>query len=98
MEGDRDYVVIDGELVLHSTARRDYVCGECYSRLQTYFDVAAPGFWRTACVNNRSHDVSKAIEETTAIRYNEELMAEQEARLVMQRLPAWLQRAIRERK
>ena len=60
---DRDTVTIRGKRILHSTARRDYVCGECGSRLTTRFFENVHN-WRTVCTSDSSHDSAKFVTST----------------------------------
>lgn len=54
MNYDRDFVYIKGRAVRHSTAIRDWVCGECGGKLTARFFVDAPN-WRTICTSDEQH-------------------------------------------
>ena len=61
---DRDYIHIKDRRVLHSTARRDWVCGICGGKLTTQFYEDAPT-WRTTCMTDASHDPDEFVRATT---------------------------------
>ena len=61
---DRDGFTIRGHYVLHSTARRDYVCGECGGCLVTRWDETAP-HWFTICAADATHDPDQFVKSTT---------------------------------
>jgi len=46
-------MTIRGQFVRHSTAARDWVCGECGSRVVTRHTGAG---WRTVCFDHPEHD------------------------------------------
>jgi len=60
----RDHETVRGRDILHSTLRRDYVCGECGSRLTTRWFEDAP-HWRTVCFQDTGHASSQFVTSTT---------------------------------
>ena len=61
---DRDHVYVQGSAVLHSVARRDWVCSTCGGKLATRFYEDAPN-WRTVCVADAHHDPDKFVHRAT---------------------------------
>jgi len=64
MDTTREHMTIRGKRVLHSTLRRDYVCGECGARLITVFGEVEP-YWFTICYNDLTHDPDQFVTSTT---------------------------------
>ena len=90
----RDYIHIKDRVILHSTARRDWVCGQCGGRLTTRFTETAP-HWQTVCFTAASHDPDTFVRRTTWEYLEARRQAESiEAGEVFNYLPAKLQRAI----
>ena len=92
---DRDYVQIKDRVILHSTARHDWVCGICGGPLTTQFFEDVPN-WRTVCTSDPAHDQDTFVHGSTyayleAHREAESITAEE----VFANLPAELQAAIK---
>ena len=51
---DHDGQLVGKRSILHTTLCRDYLCGECGSRLVTRWHDTDP-HWRTVCFKNQSH-------------------------------------------
>jgi len=94
---DRDSISVRGIAVRHTTAQRDWLCGECGSRLATRFLGAAP-HWRPICTNDAGHDPDKFVhKQTWAYIEHRRHMDAARAQDVFDHLPAELQAAIAER-
>jgi hypothetical protein len=90
---DRDYISIRGLGVRHTTACRDYVCGECGGRLVTR---CLAGQWVTMCAENGSHDPDEFIHKTSwAWREHERMKEAAQAQDVFDHLPAELQAVLK---
>lgn len=90
----RDYVQIKDRTVLHSTARRNWVCGTCGGKLTTRFCKAAP-HWQTVCIADPDHDPDAFIHGSTWEYLEAKRQAESiEASEVFAYLPKELQEAI----
>lgn len=61
---DRDYVYIRGRAVAHRVAARDWMCGQCESKLVTVWD----GGWQTVCSAQRHHSANGFIHRSTLDR------------------------------
>jgi len=91
---DREHVYIDGRAVLHATACRDWVCGECGSRLTTRWFDEAPN-WRTVCASEPDHDADNFVHRSTwAYMEHRRLTGDAQAADVFANLPPELQAAI----
>ena len=94
MTNDRDGVVIRGEYRLHSTLRRDWVCGTCGSRLVTRWFTDAP-HWHTVCANDVGHPADDFVHgKTWAYREYKRMVEAAQAQEVFAHLPPELQAAI----
>lgn len=85
-----DYVEINGKPILHSTARRDYVCGNCGSRLVTLF---LDGEWKTVCSVDMKHSPFVTDREWQALTTKQMIRAEV-GREVFANLPDELKKSI----
>ena len=91
---DRDHVYVKGVAILHITACRDWVCGQCGSRLVTYWFDDAPN-WRTVCVGDATHGADGFVHRSTwAYMEHRRLTGEARAEDVFANLPPELQAAI----
>ena len=98
---DQDGQTLKGHYILHSTLRRDFVCGECGSRLITKLHMNEESRrceWRTVCAADPEHSPSGFIHTNQAARREAERLTESlRAREVFRHLPQELQEAILER-
>jgi len=96
MNQTRDHVIIRGRAVLHSTACRDWVCGECGSRLVTRYLGATPEWkWATICSQDKEHSPDNFIhKQSQAWREHEKLKEAATAQDIFRHLPQELQEAI----
>jgi len=94
---DREYISVRGIAIRHTTAVRDWLCGECGSRLVTRWVADAP-HWRTVCSDNADHDSEKFVHQSSwaYIEHRRQREAAQ-AQDVFTHLPDELQAAIAER-
>jgi hypothetical protein len=98
MTQDRDFVSVRGIAVRHTTAARDWVCGECGSRLVTRYihdsDPTQSG-WRTICHNEPKHSSDNFVHKNSwAYIEHRKLKEAAQAQDVFSHLPAELQAAI----
>ena len=92
---DRDFISVRGQAIRHTTAVRDWVCGECGSRLVTKF---LPDGWRTICSRDFEHDPDKFVhKQSWAWMEHRRLTETAQAKDVFDHLPAELQASITER-
>lgn len=91
MQQDHDFVYLPrGKRVMHSTACRDYLCGQCGGPLVT---KCVGGNWQTLCTRDAEHD--GIVKKMTWLARQQQALADQaEARDVFAHLPAELQEAI----
>jgi len=90
----RDYIRIRENDVLHATARRDWVCGACGSRLITIWREDAP-HWHTVCAKNADHEPDSFVHKGTWEYLEHHRLTEAaQAEDVLAHLPADLQAAI----
>ena len=94
MNQTREHVVIRNQRILHSTAVRDYLCGECGSGLVTrYLDSG----WATVCARDASHPVDGFVHRMAWQAEEARLDLEADrAEMVFTHLPPELRAAIRE--
>lgn len=91
---DRDFFSVRGMAVRHSTARRDWVCGECGSPLTTRWFMDCPN-WRTVCTNDPGHDPDQFVhKQSWAYMEHRRLTEKAQAKDVFDHLPAELQETI----
>ena len=96
MSQSRDFVSVRGIAVRHTTAQRDWLCGECGSRLATRWYEDAP-HWRTLCIADPDHDPDKFVHKSSwAYIEHRRLTEAAQAQDVFDHLPAELQAAIQE--
>lgn len=94
MNQDRDFLTIKGQRVRHTTAQRDWVCGQCGSRLVTFYDVK-DDCWTTRCFQSREHDNQSFVHSSTwAYTEARRMMKAIEAKDVFAHLPPEMQAAI----
>ena len=93
-----DYVFVRGEPIWHSVAQRDWVCGECGSRLLTRWFDSKPN-WRTVCTGDADHLPDAFIHKGTwAYRQAQTVLETEQAQDVLAHLPTELRAAIVERR
>lgn len=91
---DRNNVYIKGRAVLHTTACRDWVCGECGSKLTNRWFDNAPN-WRTICAGDPLHHPDEFVHGMTWEHLEHERSMEAlTAQHVFDNLPDDLQAAI----
>lgn len=92
----RYHVHVRGLAILHTTAVRDWCCGECGSNLVTRWFMEPPN-WRTVCANDPAHEPDEFIHQTTwaYLEHNATKDAAQ-AQDVFDHLPPEMQAAINE--
>ena len=89
---DRSGAMVRGRHILHTTLCRDYVCGECGSRLvtlarQNYAERRTD--WLTVCASDHAHDLDGFITSAAwEYRRMEAAMDAAEARDIFNHLPA----------
>ena len=95
---DRNGATVRGKHILHVTLCRDYVCGECGSRLVT---LARQNYeerrtdWLTVCANDHGHDADSFITSAAwEYRQVEAQMEAAEAQDIFNHLPAEMQAMI----
>ena len=94
MTQERDTITLNGKAILHSTARRDWVCGTCGGALATRWFDEDPT-WRTICTGDASHDPDRFVHQSTwAYLKHRRLKEAGEAQVVFDNLPDELQAAI----
>lgn len=93
---DRDFISVRGIAIRHTTAQRDWLCGECGYRLATRWHEDTP-HWRTLCTNDPDHDPNNFVHKNSWAYIEHRRMAEAaQAQDVFDHLPAELQAAIQE--
>lgn len=93
----RDHVHVRGLAILHTTAVRDWCCGECGANLKTRWFNEPPN-WRTVCANDPAHEPDGFIHQSTrAYLVHRALDDAAKAQEVFSHLPPELQAAIQRR-
>jgi hypothetical protein len=94
MNQNNNHATIRGHAILHSTLRRDWVCGTCGSPLVTKWTGEG---WRTLCAADASHDDQRFIHSGTwTYLESKRAMATARAADVFAHLPPQMQAGILE--
>ena len=95
---DHDFQRVGNQRILHTTLKRDWVCGICEGKLITLPELdeeTRTCTWRTVCSQDATHDPNAFIHTWAAARRaSQRLMEHLEAREVFRHLPEELQDAI----
>ena len=97
MTSDRDFIVVRGKRIRHTTAARDWVCGVCGGRLVTRWFHEEP-HWRTVCwaMPTKHSSDEFILKSTWAYREHRRMAEAAQAKDVFDHLPAEVRAQITE--